>query len=283
MNSMTNNKIFYLILFFLSISAIGVAQQRRIVSLAPSITESLFELGVGDEVVGVTSYCNNPPEATKKTVIGNLSNTNIEKIYSLKPDLVIAVTGLNKPQTISKLKSLGIKVVEVTEGNSYQELLDNFLTLGKIVGREKQAQEKIKKIDAEIKKIYTKCKPLQKQSVFLEFGDQPLVTLGSNTFSNDYLKYSSGYNIFAEMPMKYPKINREDVLKRDPDIILIITMGLATEKEKSYWASFKNLKAVKNNKIFIVDSNHFCRPTPMSFITAFREIAKIIHPELKID
>jgi iron complex transport system substrate-binding protein len=282
MKLLTNNKnlSFLLLLLFVSVSV--SAQQMKIVSLAPSVTECLFELGVGNEVVGVTSYCNNPPEATKKTIIGNLSNANIEKIYSLKPDIVIAVTSLNKPQTISKLKSLGLRVVEVTEGNSYQDLLNNYLALGKVVGRESYAQEKIKKIDEEVKIIFEKCKSLRKKSVFLEFGDQPLVTLGSNTFPNDYLKYSSCYNIFAEMPMKYPKINREEVLKRDPDIIFIITMGVASEKEKSYWTSFKNLKAVMNNQVYIVDSNYFCRPTPMSFITAFRAIVKIIHPELKI-
>jgi len=275
--------MFYKRIFFLLLLisfSLELFSQQRIVSLAPSITESLFELGVGDKIVGVTSYCQYPPTSKKKTVIGDLASVNIELIYSLKPDMIIALSDLNRPQYVTKLKSLGLKVIEFTEGNSYQELKNNFLNLAKLVGKETIAKEKIKNFDSEVQAIYNKCKGLKKKSVFFEFGDQPLVTLGTNTFANDYLKFTSSYNIFSEMTTKYPKINREDVIKRDPDIILIITMGLATEREVNYWKQFKNMKAVKNNCIYVVDSDIVCRPTPMSFIKSLKEIIKIIHPEI---
>lgn len=280
MKSRINNIIIVIFLLF-SVTEIN-GQYKKIVSLAPSITESLTALGETHHIMGVTTFCEFPKANTECSVIGSLTNLNIEKIFAIKPDLVIATKSLNKPQAISKLKSLGLNVVEVTEGDSYNEICENFISLARIIGKEKYAKSIVANIDNEVKNIQEKCKRSIPKSIFIEFGDQPLITLGNNTFSNDYLKFSSGYNIFAEMPMKYPKVNREDVLRKDPDIILIITMGVATEKEKKYWESFGNLKAVKNKRLHIVESNYFCRPTPMSFLRSLKEIAVIINPDITI-
>lgn len=266
-------------LLILSTSATAGEGPERIVSLAPSITESLYYLGLEKELIAVTSYCNYPPEAKTKKIIGNLTNPNVEEIYSLSPDLVLTVEGVNRLQTIEKLRSLGLNIVVLNESDNFQDILNNFTRLGKLVDKEKRAEEIVKQVETKVKSITEKIKDLPSVKVFWEVGAKPLFTVSSKSFANEFITYSGGTNIFTDASAKYPLVSREEVLKRNPQVIILVTMGNVTKREKIYWEGFKDLDAARFNKIHIVNADNVCRPTPMAFLTGLEEVAKLIHPE----
>lgn len=270
-----------IVVFLVLLPALVKAEEppKRVISLAPSITESLYQLGAEDSLIAVTSYCNHPPQAKTKEIIGTLINPNIEKIYSLSPDLVLAVNWINRSQTIEKLKSLGLKVVVFDDTNSFGDITESFIQLGKLTHREEKAKEIVKEVKAELESISNKIKDLPSIRVFWEIGAKPLVSAGAGSFANEFIQYAGGVNIFADTSVRCPRVNREEVLKRNPEVIVLVTMGDVTEKEKLYWRKFKDLKAVKNNKIYIVDADKVCRSTPVRFLTGLKEVARFLHPE----
>lgn len=282
MKALPKVKVFILVLVLSASPASSLANggdAKRIVSLAPSITENLYLLGKEEALVAVTSYCNYPPQAKTKEIIGTLINPNIEKIYSLSPDLVLAVNGINRGLTIEKLKSLGLKVVVLKECNSLDDILVDFSRLGEIVGKQKKAKEVRQKVEKEVESIVKRVKDLPQPSVFWEVGAKPLVSIGHKSFANQFIRCAGGINIFNDLSVRYPRVSREEVLRRNPGVIILVTMGDVTEREKFYWQEFKELEAAKFNRIYIIDADKVCRPTPLSFLAGLKEMARILHPE----
>lgn len=271
----------FIVIFLVMLPALVTAMGRpkRIISLAPSITEGLYCLGLEKELIAVTSYCNYPEETKEKEKIGSLINPNIEKIFSLSPDLVLAVNGINRSQTIERLKGLGLEVAVFDECNSFDDITKSFIQLGKLTHREEKAKEIVRKIDAEVKFITRKLKAFPPVKVFWEVGARPLVSVGAKSFANEFIQHSGGINIFADTPVKYPRVSREEVLKKNPEVIVLVIMGNVTEKEKAYWQKFKDLEASKFNRIYIINADKVCRPTPRSFLIGLKEVAWLLHPE----
>ncbi len=272
----------FIIAFLVLVPALveALEQPERIVSLAPSITESLYYLGLEEKLIGVTSYCNYPDEAKEKEIIGSLVSPNIEKIYSLSPDLVLAVNGINRPQTIKKLRSLGIEVAVLDECGTFNDITKSFIQLGKLTHREQKARDIAKEVEKEVSSITEKAKGKPPVRVFWEVGAKPLITVGATSFTNEFNRYAGGINIFGDTPLPHPRVSREEVLKRNPEVIMLVIMGDVTEKEKTYWQKFKDLEAVKFNRIYIIDADKVCRPTPVTFLAGLRVVAKILHPEV---
>lgn len=268
-------------LILLPLFAFAREERVRIISLTPSITESLYQLGVEEELIAVTSFCNYPPQAKTKEIIGTIVNPNIEKIYSLSPDLVLATNGINRPGTIAKLKSLGLRVEVFDECKDLSDILTNFTNLAKLVKKSEKAKEVIKEVEIKVESITERVKEASSVRVFWEVGVKPLVSIGPQSFANEFIKYSGGVNIFNDSPVKYPRVSREDVLKKNPDaIVLVVGMGIVREKEMTYWQKFKDLEAVRSNRICVIDADKVCRPTPRGFSRGLEEVAKLIHPEL---
>jgi ABC-type Fe3+-hydroxamate transport system substrate-binding protein len=274
------NKIFFVLFLLFSLSPIGFSQPKRIVSLMPSLTESLFQLGVGKYIVGVTSYCNYPAEAKTRTIVGSAMNINSEMIYSLSPDLVLCIRGANRAEMIDRLKSLGLNVVVFEESNNFNDIANNFIALGNLVGKPETAKEIVKMVEMEVNIISRKAKALKPLSVFWEVSANPLFTTGGVTFANELIKLSGGTNIFSDITINYPKISREDVLRKNPDVIFLVTMGDVTENEVTYWQKFSDLNAAKSNRIFIINSDIACRPTPSNFLESLIEVTRKLHPEV---
>lgn len=271
------------IIFFLSLFCAPFVQAesyKRIVSLAPSITESLYQLKAQDNLIAVTSFCNYPPQAKTKEIIGTLLNPNIEKIYSLSPDLILAVEGTNRPQPIEKLKSLGLKVVVFEEGGSIEDIMKNFILLGELTGRKKEAESIAQEVREEIKFISGKIKDAPRKKVFWQVSANPLMAAGQNSFANEIIKYAGGENIVSPSAADYPHLSYEEVIKKNPDVIILVTMGNVTEKEKETWQRFGNLDAVRFSRIYVVDADKVCRPTPLSFLKGLKEIVRLLHPEV---
>jgi len=264
-------------MFFFS-SAIARTQDnspQRIISLAPSLTDELYLLGVEDKISGVTTYCLRPASAQKKEKVGTVTDVNIEKIVSLKPDLVLT-TSLTNPKAIERLKNLGIKTVNFPQAENFTQLCAQFLELGKLLGREREAEEITKKAKEKVDVIKEGARKLSKPKVFIQIGVRPLFTATNRSFLNDFIEFAGGINIASRA--KAGLYSYEKVLQSNPDIIVIAAMGI-TGEEKKVWEKYKSLNAVKNKRIYIIDSDKFCSPTPISFTEALEEIVGILHPE----
>jgi len=248
---------------------------RRIISLGPTITEKLYLLGVQDRLVGVTTYCERPPEALSKEKIGNVTQVNIEKIVELKPDLVVA-TSLTERRAVERLKRLGIRVIVFNAPGSYAEMNRQFLELGRIVGSERQAEGIVRAAGRRIDLIRRRVAGLPQPKVFIQLGAKPLFAATKNSFVNDFIELAGGTNIAREAKTGF--VSREEVLRQDPDIIIIVGMDAAAGNEKEGWQKFHALRAVRNDKIFVMDPYRICSPTPRTFVDALEEMVKALHP-----
>lgn len=249
---------------------------QRIISLGPSITEQLYLLEVEDKLIGCTVYCQRPPQAKMKEKVGTVTEVDLERILSLEPDLVLA-TPLTNPKAIKKLRNLGIKVISSSQAKDFTQICEQFLELAKIIGKEKKAEEIIHKVRNRVDTVKKKNRGLPKFKVFVQIGARPLFTVTKDSFANDFIEFSGGINIAKDTNSGL--YSREEVLKNNPDIIIIVTMGIVGEEEKQVWQKFKALSAVKNNRIYIVDSYKMCSPTPVTFVETLEEISGILHPE----
>lgn len=267
------------LLLFCYMPLVDAGKPQRIISLAPYLTEELYLLGVGERITGVTVFCNYPPQAREKEQIGAMLEPNIEKILSLSPDLVVATKEGNRPRAIRRLQDLGIKVAIFEHARDFSDICKDFIQLGKLVGKEKRAWEIVELVQRRVDLIQDTVKGSLKPKVFLEMGARPLVTISKGAFANEFIRLGGGINIARDAKMRYPRFSREEVLRQDPDVIILVTMGDVTEKEKGNWGRFKNLKAVKDNRIYIIDADIVCRPSPISFVEGLDQIARLLHPE----
>jgi len=255
---------------------------RRIVSLGPINTENLFLMGAGDLLVGCTTYCNYPPEAKKKEKIGNVLQLDVEKIISLNPDLILA-TGLTSPQQVAQFTRLGIKVVHFPQPHNFAEICDNFLLIGKLTGHLPQAERVVAAARRQVEEIRRQTAALPRQKVFMQIGASPLFASAGDAFTNDYLTFAGGINIAAaETRGQY---DYERVLAQNPDVILIAIMGGETGiagAERQRWLRYPALAATKNKRVYVIDPDLVCSPTPVSFAKALALVAELLHPGLRL-
>jgi iron complex transport system substrate-binding protein len=258
------------------------AVPQRIVSLAPSNTEILFALGLGDKVVGVTEYCNYPEAAKTKPKVGGFSTVDIEKVVSLRPDLVLA-TQIHSKTIIPALEKLGLTVVALTP-SSLTGVLDSITLVGKITGQSKEASELIKDLSTRIKAIADKTQklsPAQRPRVFYVTWHDPLWTAGTGTLSNDVISQAGGQNIASDISGD-KTIDLETVINRDPEII-IVSVGMGTG-EDSPWqyikseSRLKNTQALLTGRVYKIDGDLIHRPGPR-IVEALEQMAQFIHPE----
>ncbi|MCX8027253.1 MAG: ABC transporter substrate-binding protein [Thermodesulfovibrionales bacterium] len=247
---------------------------KRIVSLGPAITEGLFLLGYGDNIVGVTTYCIRPPDAQRKVKVGGVTNISVEKITSLNPDLIIA-TPLTDIRAIEKLKSLGYGVVTFPLAKDFDDVTSQFITLGKIINRQLEAEHIVKVSQKRLQKLKKGVAPLKKPKVFVQIGSRPLFTITKDSFVNDMLISAGGINIAQDAPSGI--YSREKVVEQNPDVIIIMDMGIVTEEEKEIWMKYKTIKAVSSQRIYKMDSYKFGSPTPLTFVETVEELIKILH------
>lgn len=250
---------------------------KRIVSLGPSITKDLYLLGAGEKLVADTTYCVKPPEAKQKEKIGTVLEVNVEKIFNLNPDLVLA-TSLTNPKAKEKLNSLGVRVVTFPAPRDFHSLCKQFLELGKLIGKGEEAEKIVKSASDRVELVRERIKDLPRPKVFIQIGAKPLFAATSRYFVNDYVEFAGGLNVAKDA--REGIYSREQVLKADPDVIIIAAMGsLRAEAEKKAWQNFKILKAVKFGRIYIMDSDELTSPTPVSFAETLEEFVKILHPK----
>ncbi|MCK5135209.1 MAG: ABC transporter substrate-binding protein [Bacteroidales bacterium] len=246
----------------------------RIISLAPSITNELESLNMAGNIVGATSYCNISAK-NKELIVGTATEVNIEKVLLLNPDIVFA-SGLTKENTINALKKNGIAVHRVNTMQSFDDICDHFIELGKLVGKADLAQSIVNKSKKRVDSMSNSVpNQLNKLTVFFQIGAKPIYTVIPNTFMNDYITLAKCINIAADLEKGI--ITRESVLQRNPDIIFIVTMGIVGDNEKNIWESYAELNAAKSKNIFIIDSDIASTPTVLSFTETLEQVINNIH------
>ncbi|HOK40586.1 MAG TPA: helical backbone metal receptor [bacterium] len=275
---MKNKILFFAFLFFLfnctnkQIEEKNKKEIERIISLLPYISEEIYLLQSEEKLVGVTKYCTRPEQIKEKEKIGDIINVNIEKIYELKPDIIFASTLLDK-RTYNKLKELNLNIIVFKEPKNFNEICEQFLEVAKYLNKEKEA----KKILDEAKKklLEVNNKKYKKQlKMIVQIGANPIFIATKESFIHSIIEYSGFINAGADFP-NYQAVSREQIILTNPDIIIIIDMGVQTEEEIKTWKKFNNLNAVKNNKIFSYDATKLCSPTPISFIEIVYDIIKL--------
>lgn len=250
------------------------AQSPRFISLAPSLTQNLYLLGVEANVVGYTSYCK---EAVldDKPIVASAVKVNLEKVATLRPDLVFTTT-ITNPETIQQLRSFGIRVEVLPTPGSFDEICAQFLMMGKIVGKEFESQDIVRKAYADVNALRAKTKDLPTARMFFQVGSNPLYCVPPQTFMNDFIQFAGGVNV-CTTPSN-GSISREAVLVRNPEVIFITTMGIVGAEEKKVWESYIEMDAVKNKKVFILDSNEACSPTPQTFVKTLQVMVDLLIP-----
>jgi len=266
---------------------------ERIISLAPGITEALFAIGCGDRVVGVTSYCNYPPEVKDLPVIGDSITPNIEKITELKPDLIIGQRG-NDRKMLTKLKSLGFKLISV-DPVSYDSLMNSIDIIGKITdGKE---YKNLNATIATLKNTYIQKKEeLEKAEgfkghpkvLFLFSPDGVLYSAGDGTIINEMITIAGGENIAQYTGTAWPQLTMELVTAENPDVIIIATGSMNQDpkpikeviKDFKKDAKWKNITAVKDGNVYYADGDSVTILGPR-LINGLEEFYKILEKHHK--
>ena len=255
---------------------------QRIVSLAPGITETLYALGLEDQIVGVTTFCDWPAAARTKTKIGGFTNPSIEKIVSLKPDLILATADGNRKDTVQQLERLGLPVY-VTNPSNIDGFLKSLFHMGKITNREKEAGLLVEKLEKKLKNITHQIRHKKKPRVFFQLGLEPMITAGRGTLINEIIERAGGVNIAGQDVANYPRYSAEGIIGASPDIIIFAPM--VNDKTfagvKRFWKKFGEVPAVKNNKIYPIDADLINRASPRIF-DAVEMMAFMFHPDIKI-
>jgi iron complex transport system substrate-binding protein len=260
------------------------AAPTRIVSLSPSNTEILFAVGAGTLVVGDTEYCDYPAEAVGLQKVGGFSadSISIETIVSLKPDLVLADSS-GQESVISALEQANIKVIAVN-ASSFEDVYANIEMVGKITNHEDDAVAVVEGMKSRVSVVAEKIANVLQENhptVFWEIWDEPLMIAGSGTFIGQMLVMAGGVNIFGDLSEDYPQVSAEEVITRNPAVILgpdshgdkLIAEQLAARP------GWDQIDAVRNNKIFLIDGNTSSRPGPR-LVDALDSIAKALYPDL---
>ncbi len=267
------NLILGFALVFLIPLALKSQNIQRIISLAPSLTHDLKLMGLEERIVGITTWCENNAD-NSIPIVASAIDVNIEKVASLKPDLVIA-TSLTNPEVQKSLENIGIKLVYFPLPKSFDEINKQFLEIGSMVGKEALAKEIIEREKAKVEALKKMIPEGKIPKIFVEIGTKPLFCVIPNTFLNDYITFSGGVN--ATEDLKNGMVSRESVLLRNPDVIVLVTMGNVGEEEKKNWMNYSSVNAVKTNQIFIVDSNIACSPTPDHFTQTLEMFFKFLY------
>jgi len=251
---------------------------HRIVSLAPSITETLFALGLGERVVGVTQYCDYPPEARAKPKVGYI-HPNLESVVALQPDLVLAPREFLRGEVLGKLEQLKIPTY-IMDAGMIDDVLSHIRTLGRMLGASDAADELAGRMQRHLDEIKARTATLPRPRVLYVLNSEPLITVGPGSFIHQAIELAGGSNIAASARMAYPRLSMESVLKADPELIVfpssVVERGPTEEQER--WQRWTTLSAVKRGRFRRLPNELLNRPGPR-IVQGIETLARILHPD----
>ena len=263
---------------------------QRIVSTAPSITELLYALGMGNRIVGVDRFSRYPAEALKKPKIGDYVNPNLETIASLRPDLVMIPT--NPVKLAERLGTLRLKVLEIDQ-EGIAKLYESFRIVGEATGTAAQAAKLTSSVHGQLEAIRTQAAPLKRTRMMFVVGRTPnrldgLIVVGQASYLNEIIALAGGENVFRDAVASYPAVSLEEVLARNPDVIVDMgdmadTVGVTDEHKRevtSLWERLANVAAVKQHRVYAVASDVYVVPGPR-VVEAAKAFFAMLHPDGK--
>jgi iron complex transport system substrate-binding protein len=251
---------------------------NRIVTLAPNLTETVYALGLGDKLAGDTNECDTPAAAKQKPHVGDVVDPSLEAIVALRPDLVLASTSINRPETVDALGRLGIPVY-TTDAQSVLQMLDSVQRIAEIAGAAEQGAKYVAQLRARLDAIHARLADQPVQHVLFVIWDDPLITIGQNTFIEDALRWAGAESVVLSR-QKWPQLSMEEVLRLQPDYILYAAHeehSPQTVEELRARPVWRDLDAVEAGHVLDV-SEEALRPSP-GLVSVIAELARELHPD----
>ncbi len=257
----------------------GIGTPRpRIVSLTPSVTETLFAVGVGAEVVGVSEYCDYPPQVRRLPKIGSFITPNLEAVVALRPTLVIGLPSSADVREIRALRAMGVATVAVSGDDSLAEIEASIIKIGRATGHQQSAGYLVEQIQARISSIEERLAGVAPRRVLMVVGHQPLVAVGPGTYLDELLRLAHAHNIADGSAQSWPRLSLEYILELQPDVILDGQMGTDPRAPARFWSRYPSIPAVRNRRVFGYPDDPVLHPGPR-FAQTLELIARLIHPE----
>jgi len=234
---------------------------QRIISLAPNVTELLFEAGAGDKIIGVVQYSNFPEAAKNVPRIGGHEKLDLELIISMKPDLVIGWQTGNQESELLKLQRLGFKVF-ITEPRELMDIASLLERFGQLAGTEKIAKQAAIRFTQQYQLLKQRYKERKSLRVFYQIWDQPLMTVNGQHLISDVMRLCGLENIFANVGTLVPRINQESVIEADPQLIVAGGMGKVRPGWTKQWQRWTDLSAIRLNALLDIQPDIIQRHSP---------------------
>ena len=253
-------------------------QPKRVISLIPSLTEIVFDLGRGDVLVGATQYAKEPPAAANLPRVGSYLHLDIERIVALKPDLCLGVRDGNPGHLIERIEKMGIPVYAF-DPQTISEIMESVRLLGDILDARQRADEIVRAMKRKMAEVDQKVSRVNKKpGVFFQIDAAPIVSAGSGTFIDRLINRAGGKNL-AGGPVSYPRFSWEDILAMQPEVVIIASMagGYSEEQLKAAWRKWPQIPAVRQDRLYVVNADLFDRPVPR-LVDGLVELADILFP-----
>jgi iron complex transport system substrate-binding protein len=251
---------------------------QRIVSLVPSVTETLFAIGAQDVLVGVTDFCDYPPASRAKRSVGGMLAPSLETIVALKPDLVVATTAGNREETFVHLERLKIPVYLVNPVRT-ADVLDLVSRLGALTGHEGSAERLRASLDSRIKAVVTRVSQLRRPRVLYVLWPDPLIVPGRRALVSELLALAGGDSVTADAGDPYPRYSLEAAVARAPDVIILASHGSSQgQMAREKWERFGRLPAIKTGRLYTADGNLLHRYGPR-VVDGLELLARLLHPQ----
>jgi iron complex transport system substrate-binding protein len=270
-----------LVLGWASIFAGEPPGPHRVVSLAPSITETLFALGFGHRLVGVTNSCDYPAAARKIPKIGDFMSPSLEMIIAKRPGIVIGVSSATDPAKAREMERLGLKVTLISLA-SVNDILSSIKNIASLLGSPEAGEKLVRKITLQMDQVKERVAPAPRRSTLLVVGLRPLVAVGGKNFVDELITLAGGENIAGNAAQPWLNLPDEYVVAKAPQVIIRAGMGSERGASAKDWADLKSIPAVRNGRVYSYPSDKILRPGPRVG-EGLDEIARLVHPECFAD
>lgn len=251
----------------------------RVVSLAPSLTEILFALGAGDMIVGVTDFCDYPPAAAVKPKVGTVLAPNPEVILALEPDLVLATTDGNRQETVLLLERLGLPTF-VVRPEGMEGIYASIRSVGRLLGRPTRASALVEVMRSRVAWVARQVRGRPRVRVLYVLWPDPLITAGRGSVIDALIAVAGGENVAGGIALRYPRLGLEEVLRVDPQVILLAGMGSRPLRPEAVrgWEGWQVFSAVQAGKVRSLDGDLLHRPGPR-IVEGLEAMARALHPD----
>jgi iron complex transport system substrate-binding protein len=268
-----------------------VGQCRRIVSMAPSITETLFALELGDRVVGVTDFCKFPPLAQTRAKVGDAFHLNLEAVVALRADLV--VMQVEHQQSYPQLGRLGINTLAVSQ-RDIDSVLDSFVTIGNALGKPRMAERIVADLHRRMRQVRAKTAGRPRPQVMMAIDRAPdagrlegVYIAGTDGYLDKIIEIAGGENVFRQQGHPFPMLAVEGIIHLDPDVIVDLVpnradLGRSEESLRADWRQVPGVAAVRRGRVYVFDDDFGALPGPR-FILFVEKLARVLHPEVDWD